>query len=80
MCAFQTPLHLAAVSPHGGMALELLISEGAEVNIACKEGRTPLHMIALQGRHTRAESLIEHGRFMSVCNLGHLMSVQVTSE
>ena len=43
---FQSPLHLAAVSPHGGMCLEILLSEGADVNIRCKDGRMPLHMIA----------------------------------
>ena len=62
---FQSPLHLAAVSPHGGMCLEILLSEGADVNIRCKDGRMPLHMIALQGRYTRAESLIEHSRLHS---------------
>lgn len=59
----QTPLHLAAVSPHGGICLEVLLNEGAEVQVQCKEGRTPLHMIALQGQFTRASSVIEHGEF-----------------
>lgn len=57
----QTPLHLAAVSPHGGICLEVLLNEGAEVQVQCKEGRTPLHMIALQGQFTRASSVIEQG-------------------
>ena len=27
----------------------------------CDDGRTPLHMTALHGRFTRAQTLLEHG-------------------
>ena len=31
------------------------------VSLQCIEGRSPLHMTALHGRFTRAQTLLEHG-------------------
>ena len=38
-----TPLHLAAVSGHGGIISRLLTC-GAKVNARCSDGSTPLHL------------------------------------
>ncbi len=61
---FQSPLHYSAAATHGAMCLELLINEGANVNLQSRDGRTPLHMTALHGRSTRAQSLIQNGMLL----------------
>ena len=55
------PTLFAAISTHGGKCLELLLQEGALVNAMALDGRTPLHLTAIHGRHARAEPLLEHG-------------------
>ncbi|EEC02419.1 ankyrin repeat containing protein, partial [Ixodes scapularis] len=60
-CRGQTPLHYAAVSTHGAGCLEVLIRKGAGVNQQSDDGRSPLHMTAIHGRFTRAQTLLEHG-------------------
>uniref|UniRef100_A0AAY5KR67 Ankyrin repeat domain 28b n=1 Tax=Esox lucius TaxID=8010 RepID=A0AAY5KR67_ESOLU len=44
------PLHFTAASRHGALCLELLVGNGADVNI--KNGNTPLHISALVMLHT----------------------------
>ena len=51
----------SAISTHGGKCLELLLQEGAQVNAMALDGRTPLHLTAIHGRHARAEPLLDHG-------------------
>ncbi|KAJ8390506.1 hypothetical protein AAFF_G00103030 [Aldrovandia affinis] len=55
------PLHLAAVSTNGALCLELLVNNGADVNMQSKEGKSPLHMAAIHGRFTRSQILIQNG-------------------
>uniref|UniRef100_A0A1I8JL13 ANK_REP_REGION domain-containing protein n=1 Tax=Macrostomum lignano TaxID=282301 RepID=A0A1I8JL13_9PLAT len=46
---------------HSAQCLDWLIHEDANVNAVCLEGRTPLHMAAVHGRFTRAQSLLAAG-------------------
>ena len=55
-----TPLEIAAIAGHKEI-VELLISEGADVNAKDKKGRTPLHWAATHGRKEIVELLIAKG-------------------
>uniref|UniRef100_A0A671ULL1 Ankyrin repeat domain 28 n=1 Tax=Sparus aurata TaxID=8175 RepID=A0A671ULL1_SPAAU len=55
------PLHFTAASRHGALCLELLVCNGADVNIKSKDGKTPLHMTAIHGRFSRSQAIIENG-------------------
>uniref|UniRef100_A0A3Q3JMF0 Uncharacterized protein n=1 Tax=Monopterus albus TaxID=43700 RepID=A0A3Q3JMF0_MONAL len=55
------PLHFTAASRHGALCLELLVCNGADVNIRSKDGKTPLHMTAIHGRFSRSQAIIENG-------------------
>ena len=68
MIALQSPLHYAAASTHGAMCLELLVHEKCTISVQCREGRTPLHMTALHGRFTRAQTLIQNGKACASIN------------
>uniref|UniRef100_A0A8C5HPH9 Serine/threonine-protein phosphatase 6 regulatory ankyrin repeat subunit C-like n=1 Tax=Gouania willdenowi TaxID=441366 RepID=A0A8C5HPH9_GOUWI len=58
----NTPLHLAAASSSGVLCLEMLVSNGADVNIRQnKDGRSALHMAAMYGRFTGSQILIQNG-------------------
>uniref|UniRef100_A0A8C5HQN6 Serine/threonine-protein phosphatase 6 regulatory ankyrin repeat subunit C-like n=1 Tax=Gouania willdenowi TaxID=441366 RepID=A0A8C5HQN6_GOUWI len=57
----NTPLHLAAASSSGVLCLEMLVSNGADVNIRNKDGRSALHMAAMYGRFTGSQILIQNG-------------------
>ena len=54
-------LHLAAAAPHSEQCLQLLINEGASVNLRAADGRTPIHMAAIHGRVSRTNILIAAG-------------------
>ncbi|KAK6291225.1 hypothetical protein J4Q44_G00383790 [Coregonus suidteri] len=55
------PLHFTAASRHGVLCLELLVGNGALVNIKSKDGKTPLHMTAIHGRFSRSQAIIQNG-------------------
>ncbi|XP_045072428.1 serine/threonine-protein phosphatase 6 regulatory ankyrin repeat subunit A-like [Coregonus clupeaformis] len=55
------PLHSTAASRHGALCLELLVGNGALVNIKSKDGKTPLHMTAIHGRFSRSQAIIQNG-------------------
>ncbi|KAK6291223.1 hypothetical protein J4Q44_G00383770 [Coregonus suidteri] len=55
------PLHFTAASRHGALCLELLVGNGALVNIKSKDGKTPLHMTAIHGRFSRSQAIIQNG-------------------
>ena len=56
----RTPLHFSAI--HGKKEfVELLITNGADVNIADNLGKTPLHKAASLGKKDMAEILIANG-------------------
>ena len=38
----------------------------ANINLQAKDGRTPLHMTAINGRFTRAQMLLDHGALVDV--------------
>uniref|UniRef100_A0A8C5HQA6 Serine/threonine-protein phosphatase 6 regulatory ankyrin repeat subunit C-like n=1 Tax=Gouania willdenowi TaxID=441366 RepID=A0A8C5HQA6_GOUWI len=65
----NTPLHLAAASSSGVLCLEMLVSNGADVNIRQnKDGRSALHMAAMYGRFTGSQILIQNGKIMQKTN------------
>uniref|UniRef100_A0A1I8HX91 ANK_REP_REGION domain-containing protein n=1 Tax=Macrostomum lignano TaxID=282301 RepID=A0A1I8HX91_9PLAT len=43
---------------HSALCLDWLIDEFANVHVRCRAGRTPLHMAALHGRASRAQTLL----------------------
>ena len=57
----QSALHLAAAATHSELCLQLLIREGATVNLRASDGRTPLAMAAIHGRVARTDILISAG-------------------
>ena len=54
--ASQTPLHVASSQD----IAETLIDRGADANARDKNGKTPLHTAAFEGREEIVESLIPH--------------------
>uniref|UniRef100_A0A671SIL9 Ankyrin repeat domain 52a n=1 Tax=Sinocyclocheilus anshuiensis TaxID=1608454 RepID=A0A671SIL9_9TELE len=48
-------------SSNWALCLELLVNNGADVNMQSKEGKSPLHMAAIHGRFTRSQILIQNG-------------------
>ncbi|MBT6806028.1 MAG: ankyrin repeat domain-containing protein [Verrucomicrobia bacterium] len=55
-CDSQTPLHVASSKE----IAETLIARGADANARDKNGKTPLHAAAFEGRKEIVESLIPH--------------------
>ncbi|PAA60908.1 hypothetical protein BOX15_Mlig002028g1 [Macrostomum lignano] len=54
----QTAMHVSAAGSHSALCLDWLIDEFANVHVRCRAGRTPLHMAALHGRASRAQTLL----------------------
>lgn len=54
----QTPLHIA-VNQNALSIIDLLIANGANPNIACKEGYTPFHIAAMNGNLAALEQMHE---------------------
>ena len=61
----QSPLHLAAIMGHVGVA-ELLIASGADLEGTDKYGNTPLHYAAHHGRKETTKLLITKGADVNV--------------
>ena len=58
------PIHYAAGCKRGQFCLEFLISLNVDVNLASFiDGRTPLHVAALQGRTSCAQILYSNGKY-----------------
>jgi ankyrin repeat protein len=56
----------AAVSKRNYEAVELLLMNGADPNIVNSDGRTPLHLAALQGHAEMIKALVKAGASVSV--------------
>lgn len=57
------PLHFAAGCKTAGFCLELLVSLNVDANLASSiDGRTPMHIAALHGRTTSAQTLALNGK------------------
>ena len=50
----------------GEQCLAHLMELNANINLQAKDGRTPLHMTAINGRFTRAQMLLDHGALVDV--------------
>ena len=63
----ETPLHRAVHSGYHEVA-QLLVGGGAEVNVACKVGRLPLHLaaLALRGQKELLKLLTDSGADINV--------------
>ena len=61
------PIHYAAGCKRGQFCLEFLISLNIDVNLASfADGRTPLHVAALQGRTSCAQILYSNGKMTRI--------------
>lgn len=61
----RTPLHIAAVVGHAEIA-QLLIHNGAHVNVQNNENSTPLHFAATFGHTETAHLLIRNGAYFDI--------------
>jgi len=50
----------------GEKCLAHLMELDANINLQAKDGRTPLHMTAINGRFTRAQMLLDRGALVDV--------------
>ena len=57
----ESALHLGAAATHSTECLQLLIREGANVNLKAADGRTPIMMASIHGRVSRTKILISAG-------------------
>ena len=62
-------MHYAAGATYSDTILEVLANEKADVNVKCREGRTPLHIAAVHGRCSRARVLLNHGKCEYICEV-----------
>ena len=57
--ALQTPLHYAASSTHGGICLEILVTEGATTKLQVNRHKLVTHKVVWQNIHVAFE-VLEH--------------------
>ncbi len=59
--------HLHEAAANGEIErVKLLISEGADVNVKCNDGQTPLHYAARRGHKEIVEVLLAHGADVNI--------------
>lgn len=59
---WTTPLHTAVDGQYGNRDMaELLLSQGADVNVRCGDGSTPLHWTTREGNEDDSRWLLENG-------------------
>ena len=74
-----TPLHLATKAGHIDVT-ETLLSKGAYVNAADRNGNTPLHLAAVGGQREIIDCLLRHGADTEVVNKGGKTPSDVTKD
>ena len=64
----QTPLHLAALHPHIGWIVKLLMEYGADLDKQDERGETPLHLALRQRNYSAATILVEGSANVNIEN------------
>ncbi|KAF5291783.1 hypothetical protein FQA39_LY14271 [Lamprigera yunnana] len=76
----QTALHISAASTHGAGCLNYLIKHKANINKQSIDGRTPLHMTAIQGRFTRSKTLIDKGAIVDCVDKNDCTALHISAQ